>query len=149
MQLTSTAFKENELIPARYTCQGQGINPALQINNVPSEAISLVLTMYDPDAPSGNFVHWTLWNIPATTTDIDEANVTMGITEGLTSAGSAGYFGPCPGSGEHQYIFTLYAIDTTLKLKSETDLTGLKQAMNGHILTTTTLMGRYQKTPIA
>jgi len=149
MQLTSSDFKENMLIPARYTCQGQGINPELQINNVPSEAISLVLTMHDPDAPSGNFVHWLMWNIPATTTKIDEANVPKGVTEGITSASSAGYFGPCPGSGEHRYIFTLYALDTTLKLKSETDLTGLQLAIDDHILASTTLMGRYQKTAIA
>jgi hypothetical protein len=148
MKLTSTAFEDQGTIPVRYTCQGEGINPPLQITDVPIETVSLVLTIHDPDSPSGNYVHWTMWDISPTTTEIAEASVPNDAVEGITSAGKPGYVGPCPGNGVHRYIFTLYALDTKLKLNSEIDLTGLQQVIDGHILTSTTLMGRYEKTAI-
>src|SRR3989338_9651915 len=135
MKLTSPVFNHNGLIPAEYTCDGNDINPPLLISGVPSHTQSLVLIVDDPDAPAGDWVNWTIWNIDPKTTQIAENNVPQGAKEGLTSFDQTGYGGPCPPGGTHRYFFKLYALDIELKLPADTNKTKLLQTMNGHILT--------------
>lgn len=101
--------------------------------------------MHDPDAVSGDFVHWTLWDIPANTQDITANSVPVGAIQGLNSANQNKYMGPCPpaGSGTHRYMFELYALDKTLGLPLQTTRDQLKKAMDGHILAQHTLKGLF------
>src|SRR3989338_10824520 len=116
MNITSSAFKEGESMPAIYTCEGRNINPPLRFGNVPSTAVSLALIVDDPDAPMGTWVHWTMWNIDPAITEIGENSVPAGAVQGLTSSNKNAYGGPCPPSGTHRYFFKLYALDTLLDL---------------------------------
>lgn len=146
MNLTSPAFNNNQPLPTKYTCEGQGVNPPLAFTEVPAEAKSLALIMDDPDAPASTFTHWTLWNIDPKTTTINENSVPAGAAQGLTSVNELGYFPPCPPSGTHHYIFKLYALDILLNLPSQTSVAQLEEAMQGHILQTSQLIGLYKKT---
>lgn len=144
MKLTSTAFKDQESIPTEYTCKGEDKNPPLSISDVPQTAQSLALILDDPDAPSGTWTHWTLWNIPPTTTEIPENwTVPASITEGLTSFGKQEYGGPCPPSGIHHYQFKLFALDQTLDLPGNSTVEKLMSAMEGHVLDSALLIGTY------
>src|SRR3989344_3055678 len=96
MKITSSAFTHNSSIPKKYTCDGENINPPLEISDIPKEAKSLVLIVDDPDAPSGLWVHWTAWDIPSTTSTIFEHTAPMGATEGVTNFGRPGYGGAGP-----------------------------------------------------
>jgi len=145
MKLTSSAFEHNQKIPSQYTCDGENINPPLTISDVPQNAKSLVLIMDDPDAPSGDWVHWTAWNIAPQTTEIAENSTPAGAVEGLTSFGKPGYGGPCPPSGEHRYFFKIYALDINLDLTPKNDKRELLQAMEGHILDFAELIGLYSR----
>ena len=98
-----------------------------------------------PDAPAGTWVHWTIWNINPTTTEIAENSVPEGAVEGITSSGSAGYGGPCPPSGEHRYIFKLYALDAMLELDASADKAALEQEMQSYILGKADLTGLYRR----
>ncbi len=144
MKITSTAFTDGEKIPAEYTCDGQNINPPLTISGVPSGVKSLVLIVDDPDAPAGTWTHWTLWNIPPTTTEIAANSVPTGAVAGQTSFGQSGYGGPCPPSGSHHYWFKLYALDTTLNLPATTKVNDLMAATAGRIVTVAKLIGLYR-----
>ena len=146
MKLTSTAFADGEQIPSIYTCEGDNVNPPLTIKDIPAGAQSLVLVMLDPDSPNPPFVHWTMWNIEPDTTSIPERSVPDEAIEGVTSTGKPGYYGPCPGSGAHRYIFTLMALDTVLDLPATADDAQLQTAGKDHVLASTTLMGRFEKT---
>ncbi len=145
--IKSSAFKNNEFIPAKYTCEGENVNPLLEILNVPPETKSLVLIMDDPDAPSGTWDHWIMWNIDPKTHYIPEDSVPAGAVEGTTSFGRLGYGGPCPPRGDkpHRYMFKVYALDTVLDLKEGAVKAELEKAMAGHILDQTTLIGLYQR----
>ena len=145
MKISSSAFKNNQKIPSQYTCDGANINPPLTISDLPQNAQSLVLIMDDPDAPSGDWVHWLVWNINPQTKEIKENSVPPESTEGLTSFGNAGYGGPCPPSGEHRYFFKIYALDTKLDLMPEADKRELFQAMDGHVLASAELIGLYSR----
>jgi Raf kinase inhibitor-like YbhB/YbcL family protein len=142
--LSSSAFEDNGTIPSQYTCDGNSTSPPLAISGVPQTAKSLVLTVVDVDAPRGPFTHWTMWNIPTNVTAFS-AGEDMVFPQGITSAGTNGYKGPCPPSGTHRYFFTLYALDTTLNLDQNVTRSDLEQAMNGHIIDKTELMGRYSR----
>lgn len=146
MKLTSPVFADNQTIPAKYTCDGENINPPLEISDVPENAKSLVLIMDDPDAPAGIWMHWIMWNLDPATKIIAENSVPAGAVEGLTSFGQPGYGGPCPPSGVHRYFFKMYALDTMLDLPSATDKAGLEKAMQGHILVKAQLIGLYSRT---
>ncbi|MCL5436044.1 MAG: YbhB/YbcL family Raf kinase inhibitor-like protein, partial [Patescibacteria group bacterium] len=111
----------------------------------PAEAKSLVLIMDDPDAPSGIWTHWTVWNIPPQTSGIEENAFPSGSVQGVTSAGSTGYHGPCPPSGTHRYIFHLLALDGELALSSETRPEELWTAVDNHVLAQAVLTGLYSK----
>jgi Raf kinase inhibitor-like YbhB/YbcL family protein len=143
MKITSPAFNHNEALPAKYTCDGEGVNPPLSIADVPKNAKSLVLIFRDPDAPSGDFVHWTVWNIDPGLTEIAEKSA-PGV-EGITSYGKSGYGLPCPPSGTHRYTFHLYALDTLLDISPRIDASQLEKAMKGHILDKAELVGLYSR----
>lgn len=145
MKITSSAFENSDSIPAKYTCDGNDINPPLIFSDIPENAQSLVLIMDDPDAPMGTWVHWIVWNIDPGARGIPENSVPKGSIEGKTSWGRSGYGGPCPPSGTHHYFFKLYALDTQLDLSSDADKPQLEQAMQGHILAQAELIGPYQR----
>lgn len=145
MKLSSPAFGENGLIPAKYTCDGQDINPPLLIENVPPETKSLALIVDDPDAPSGMWVHWVVWNIDPNTTAINENSVPAGASQGLNNFRKHDFGGPCPPSGSHRYFFKIYALDTTINAGRNAVKTDIEKAMKGHILSQAQIMGRYAR----
>ena len=143
--ISSPAFKHNDHIPAKYTCDGADVSPPLLIANVPPAAKSLALIVDDPDAPAGTWVHWVLWNIDPKTTDLAENAVPSGAQQGLNDFRSHSYGGPCPPSGTHRYFFKLYALDSTLTLGANSTKAALEKAMKGHILAQTELIGLYKR----
>lgn len=145
MRISSPAFANGEFIPPKYTCDGKDVNPELHFDAVPAAAKSLVLLVDDPDSPSGNWLHWSLWNIPASVRVIREDTIPQGASEGETDFSEVGWGGPCPGSGEHEYRFIVYALDTTLNLPHASVRIAIEQAMAGHVISTATLTGRYQR----
>lgn len=145
MIIKSKAFENNEKIPAKYTCDGENINPPLEIEGMPQEAQSLVLISDDPDAPAGTWVHWLVWNIDPTTKKIEENSVPSGASEGITSFGRPGYGGPCPPSGTHHYYFKVYALDSKLDLSPAGNIDDLERAMDGHILDKAEIVGLYSR----
>ena len=151
MELTSSAFQEGGSIPSPYTCDGKDISPPLNWSAAPAGTKSFALIADDPDAPRGTWVHWVLWNLPATASEIKEAlpAITLlpsGALQGKNDSGDSGYGGPCPPSGTHRYFFKLYALDTVLSLKSGATKSQLEAAMKGHELAQVTLMGVYSRT---
>lgn len=145
MKIQSPAFGPLETIPVLYTCDGEDISPPLSFSEIPAEAKSLALVMDDPDAPTGTWVHWTLWDISPSIQGINEAGVPGGATEGKTSTGRAGYGGPCPPAGTHRYFFKLYALDAVLNLPASSGKEALEKAMEGHILSQAELVGLYNR----
>ncbi|MBI2613366.1 MAG: YbhB/YbcL family Raf kinase inhibitor-like protein [Candidatus Levybacteria bacterium] len=143
MKIVSSAFENNAKIPAKYTCDGENINPPLSFFDVPRDAKSLVLIMDDPDAPSKTWVHWVVYNIDPKTKEILENSVPKGAVLGITDFGKPGYGGPCPPSGVHRYFFKLYALDSLLDLPQESTKTQIGEVMQGHIIDKTQLIGLY------
>lgn len=148
MKLTSSAFENGGKIPSKYTCEGENINPPLEISALPSETKSLVLIVDDPDVPEHvrkdrMWVHWVVVDIPPTTRHITEDS-TPGIA-GKNTGGKLGYQGPCPPDREHRYFFKLYALDTLLKVPQGITKDHVEELMGGHILATAELMGKYEK----
>ena len=150
IKLTSEAFEDGGLIPAKYTCDGQDISPPLQWEEVPQGTRTIALICDDPDAPMGTFVHWVLFNSQADTTQLPE-NVPpekilpSGTKQGFTDFGRIGYGGPCPPSGTHRYFFKIYAVDANLDLPAGADKQQLLKAMEGHTLAQGQLMGKYKR----
>ena len=148
MRLTSTAFKHLGSIPSKYTCDGDEVNPPLTIEDVPKSAKSLVLIMDDPDAVkvAGKiWDHWVVWNIAPTTKIIAENSVPEGAVQGRNSWSTNTYGGPCPPHGEHRYVFKLYALDITLNPTTSATKKDVEQAMKGHVLEQTELVGVYKR----
>lgn len=143
MTLSSPAFSEGGHIPTIYTCKGANINPPLVIQRVSPTAESLVLIMEDPDAPVQTFFHWLMWNIPPKNFVLIEDTLPEGAVQGINNFGHKNYDGPCPASGSHRYIFTLYALDTTLTLPEGTGIVELKQILSDHVIGETQLTGIY------
>lgn len=139
--LASSAFKDNGAIPEKYTCKGENISPPLEISDVPEGTGSFAIIMHDPDAPSGDFTHWTIWNIDPSVTKFEENIVPATATEGQTEFGKMGYGGPCPPSGTHHYIFDLYALKTKLNLPAGSSRAQLETSMQGQIVAQTKLVG--------
>lgn len=146
MKLTSSAFAHEQSIPKPYSCDGNNNNPPLTISDVPENAKSLVLIMYDPDVPNAahNFDHWLVFNMPSTTKEIKEASNPEGIM-GQNGRGQSLYSGPCPPEGEHRYFFKLYALDIILELPEGASRQQIETAMQNHILAEAELMGRYRR----
>ncbi len=145
MRLTSSVFLYNEKIPVKYSCDAQSVNPPLAISNVPKNAKSLIIIVNDPDAPSGDFVHWIVYNIPPQTTEIVENSVPTGALQAVNGAGKPEYMGMCPPSGTHRYFFTLSALDITLSVPQTANKSDIQKAMEGHIVGTSLLVGLYSR----
>jgi hypothetical protein len=151
MKIRSTAFSHEGKIPSKYTCDGENMNPELQISEVPSNAKSLALIMDDPDIPEfvkqkfdiTVFDHWILFNIKPDAKKISE-NTAPGI-QGKNSRGEAKYAGPCPPDKEHRYFFKLYALDISLNLPEGATKEQVLSAMKGHLLAEAGLMGKYER----
>lgn len=142
LDVTSKVFQANGSMPTKYTCEGEDINPPLEIVGIPDSAKSLALIMDDPDAPGRTWLHWTVWNIPVTN-QVRENEVPG--KQGRNDFGRNNYGGPCPPSGTHRYFFKVYALDTVLALKEGSSRQALEQAMHGHIVAYGELVGLYKK----
>ena len=150
IEITSTAFTNESDIPERYTCKSENVSPALAWGKPPAGTQSFALIMDDPDAPGGTWVHWVLFNIPASARGLPEAFpsdavLPDGSMSGDSSFGGPGYVGPCPPSGTHRYFFKLYALDETLAISAGANKGELEKAMVGHILAEGELMGTFSK----
>jgi Raf kinase inhibitor-like YbhB/YbcL family protein len=143
MKLTSASFRDGQPIPRQFTCDGAGVHPQLGISDVPEGAKSLALIVDDPDAPNGDFVHWVVFNMDPATSEIPEASVPPGSVEGRTSLNRPGWTSPCPPSGTHHYQFKLYALDAMLGLMASSTKKDLADAMEGHVVGQTMLVGTY------
>ena len=144
LKISSPAFKDGTLMPRKYTCQGDDISPPLVISGLSQNARSLVLIVYDPDAPMGNWDHWVMWNIPLVGS-IGEGTVPAGALQGVNSFGDIRYGGPCPPSGTHRYVFKLYALDTLIGLEEGATRSSVEDAMKGHVIDSAQLTGLYRK----
>ena len=150
IELTSSAFSQGKAIPKKYSCKGDDVSPALAWGEPPAGTKSFALIMDDPDAPLGTWVHWVLFNIPASTRELPEAfpsdaALPDGSVSGTSSFNKTGYGGPCPPSGTHRYFFKLYALDETLAISAGANKGELEKAMTGHILAKGELMGTFTK----
>lgn len=152
IQITSAAFHEGEVIPEQYTCDGDNVSPPLRWGRLPKDSQSLALICEDPDAPSGTFVHWLIFNLPPIVSDLPEAlpaTETLeetGAIQGRNDFNNIGYDGPCPPpSNSHRYFFRLYALDTKLQLRAGATKREFERAIEGRILAEGHLMGTYQR----
>lgn len=148
--LKSSSFDNEELIPSKYTCDGDNISPQLSWEKAPEGSNTFALIMEDPDALGGLFVHWIFFNIPAEYNSLPEdvtvtKNVPVNSMQGTNHYGDIGYGGPCPPTGTHRYYFRLYALDTALRLDEKAGKKDLMKAMEGHILAEAVLMGKYRR----
>ncbi|OGO32089.1 MAG: hypothetical protein A2136_03300 [Chloroflexi bacterium RBG_16_54_11] len=143
IQITSSAFKDGDKVPSRYTCDDQNVSPPLAWTGIPTGTKSLTLIMDDPDAPAGTWVHWVLYNLPPSLAGLEQG-ISGGGTDGKNDFTRTGYGGPCPPKGSnHRYFIKLYALDTVLDLKAGATKGQLESQMSGHILAQGQLMGRY------
>jgi Raf kinase inhibitor-like YbhB/YbcL family protein len=150
-QLTSTAFEADGAIPAKYTCAGANVSPALAWTEPPPGTQSFVLVVDDPDAPAATPpVHWLVYAIPAMQRGLQEATLRKAtlpnnVKQGKNSAGKVGYGGPCPDPGKvHHYFFKLYALDYTPDLKAKMKIADVEAALKDHVLAKSELIGRFQ-----
>ena len=142
LTVTSPAFDGNSMIPVKYTCDGDDVNPPLSIEGIPEGTKSLVLVVDDPDAPMGTWDHWIVWNI-SPTNNIEEKTV-PGV-EGLNDFGKHSNGGPCPPHGRHRYFFKVYALDKKLALNSNSGKKDVEKAMKDHVLAKGELVGFYRR----
>jgi Raf kinase inhibitor-like YbhB/YbcL family protein len=151
LKVTSSAFESGQGIPVRFTCEGADSSPPLRWAGVPADAKSLALICDDPDAPVGTCVHWVLYDLPASTVEMNEKVPTSetlpsGAKQGVNDFKRVGYGGPCPPPGKpHRYYFKLYALDTNLGLKPRATKAELLRAMKGHLLADSELIGTYRR----
>jgi hypothetical protein len=145
MKITCPILKENNHLTSKYTCDGDNINPPLEISDIPEEAKSLVLVVDDPDAPGGTFTHWLVWNIHPVIKKIEENDIPLDAVEGVNSAGDAGYMAPCPPTGTHRYRFKLYALDKYLSLKKTATQEEVEKNANKNLIEKSELITKYQR----
>jgi len=149
LALSSPAFSNGGSIPKKFTCDGPDVSPQLAWSESAAATKSFALLVDDPDAPVGNWNHWTAWNLPATSQGLPEgvskdARLADGTEQGRNDFGKTGYNGPCPPPGKpHRYYFKLFALDTNLDLKAGSRKKELEAAMKGHVLTQAEWMGTY------
>lgn len=151
--ITSSAFAEGAEIPVKYSCHGQNVSPPLDWSQGPAGTASFALIMDDPDAAA--YTHWVIFNLPQDAHGLPEAlpkdgQLASGALQGKIASGGIGYpigyFGPCPPKGSpHHYRFTLYALDTSLDLAAGASKEQVLQAMEGHVLAQSQLIGIYQR----
>lgn len=151
LSIESPAFENNAHIPRVYTADGEDRSPPLRWSGVPKEAKTLTLIVEDPDAPSGTFVHWVAFNIPATIDHLSEGtehrgDYTDGTLQGRNGFDRVGYGGPQPPKGQsHRYVFKLYALDDRLQLEPDVGREDVERAMQGHVLDSTQLTAHYAR----
>jgi len=144
MEITSSAFKDGDFIPAKYSKNGGDISPPLSFVDIPNDAKSLALVCHDPDAPiEGGFTHWVVWGISPEISEILEGTFPSESVQGLNDRQISGWTGPQPPSGTHRYIFYLYCLGANLDLSRNTMRSDLLTAIEGHIIETATLTGLY------
>ncbi len=147
MNLTSSAFENSKPIPRKYTGDGQDVSPPLSWSGAPERTAGCALVCDDPDAPQPDpWVHWVVYGIPADCASFPEGSC-GGAKEGVNSGGGNGYMGPSPpqGHGVHHYYFRLYALDEDLDLQAGASREDLAEAMEGHVLAKTELVGTYER----
>ncbi|MGZ6029330.1 MAG: YbhB/YbcL family Raf kinase inhibitor-like protein [Myxococcaceae bacterium] len=144
-ELTSTAFADGAAIPSKYTGDGAGLSPPLAWSFLPEGTKSLALIVHDPDAPSGDFIHWVAWNIDPEPGGLGEGQAAP--DEGANGRGDTGYMGPSPpaGHGAHRYFHELSAVDEILDLSPGASREELEAALDGHVLGKAQLMGTYER----
>jgi Raf kinase inhibitor-like YbhB/YbcL family protein len=150
MQLLSPAFENGGYIPAKYTCDGADISIPLLFRNLPEGTRSIAVIMDDPDAPMGVFVHWVIYDIPATLEGLPEGippapELEGGIKQGINDFGRIGYGGPCPPNGAHRYFIKAYALDVVLGVEPGLSKPQLLRLISGHVLDEAVLMGIYER----
>ena len=150
LELTSPAFVQDGALPVSYSCDGGDVSPALAWTEPPAGTKSFALIMDDPDASATPWVHWVIFNIPASTRGLEEglptdAQLSDESIQGKASPYTTGYHGPCPPGGTHHYVFKLYALDTKLDLDETANKDALLEAMEGHILANDELIGTFSR----
>jgi Raf kinase inhibitor-like YbhB/YbcL family protein len=150
MKISSSSFKEGEMIPSKYTCDGDNISPHLTWISYPENTISFAIISDDPDAPAGDWVHWVVYNIPTSVNELKEnfpkdKTFENGTKQGTTDFGRTGYDGPCPPNGTHRYYFKLYALDIPINKDAGMTKQELLKAMEGHIVAEVQLIGKYKR----
>ncbi len=150
MEVSSIAFKDNGFIPKQHTCDGAGFSPPLQWRDIPEGTRSLAMICDDPDAPGGMFVHWVIYNIPPNIQQFAEniahvERLSFGAIQGKNDFGMIGYGGPCPPKGVHRYFFRLFALDETLEMGPGSSKDRLLEEMNGHLIGTCQIIGKYKR----
>lgn len=149
LTISSPSFSNGGDIAKKFTCDGEDVSPQLTWSAPPSGTKAFALLVDDPDAPVGNWNHWTMWNIPESTRSLAEGvnkvpRLPDNSEQGMNDFHKPGYNGPCPPSGKpHRYYFKLFALDTKLTLKPGAAKRDLEAAMKGHILGQAEWMGRY------
>jgi len=152
--ITSEAFEDGGSIHRRFTCDDADVSPALAWDGVPEGTESFALIVDDPDAPDPDapkmtWVHWVLYNIPASATELPEGVASDGLPSGTREGHNdwkrTGYGGPCPPIGRHRYYFKLYALDTVLPDLGETTKDEVNEAADGHVIARAVIMGTYQR----
>jgi hypothetical protein len=149
--LKTSAFEPGGTIPAKFTCSGEDVSPALTWSGAPAATKSFALIVDDPDAPSGTFTHWLIFNLPPQTHELPQGvpksdEVTGGARQGQNDFQRIGYSGPCPPPGKpHRYFFHFYALNAALNVPAGASRRELEQAMQSHILAQTDLMGRFER----
>ncbi len=148
--VTSSAFGEGGRIPSDFTCDGADMSPPIEWSGVPANAQSLAVIADDPDAPSGDWVHWLVYDLPPSVTQLPAGipgggKLSGGGSHGRTDFGALGYGGPCPPRGAHRYFFKVYALDVMLHLKPGVTKKELLKAMQGHVLAEGRLVGTYER----
>lgn len=145
LHVTSSAFSEGQPIPEKYSCDGRNLSPPLKWSGAPEKTKSLAIIADDPDAPSGTFTHWVLYDLPAKTSELKEGSSGAG-KEGVNSFKKMGYGGPCPPpNGAHRYVFHVYALDIDSVGKAGLSKQGVSAAMKGHVLAEGQLIGKYKR----
>ncbi len=151
LTISSPDFKNNDFLPAKFTGEGQDISPALDWENVPTNTVSIAIIMDDPDAPSGLFTHWIIFNIPSVSKGLPQAIPNKpvmkdNLMQGKNSAGTIGYYGPYPPPGmSHRYQFHLYALDKIINAKAGASRKEALDAMQGHVISSAMITGIYQR----
>ncbi|HUU06460.1 MAG TPA: YbhB/YbcL family Raf kinase inhibitor-like protein [Patescibacteria group bacterium] len=142
MKITSPDFRNNEMIPKKFTCEGEDASPCLVIEGIPPQAKSLALIVDDPDAPMGTWVHWVVYDMPPAGR-IEQDSVPG--KQGMNDFGKRKYGGPCPPSGTHRYFFKVFALDAMLNLKEGLSKKELEHLLQRHILEKAELVGLYKR----
>jgi Raf kinase inhibitor-like YbhB/YbcL family protein len=147
MNITSSAFELDGIIPDKFTQYAENRSPPLEFDAIPEDSRSLALIIDDPDAPPEKLTHFVAFNIDPHTTGFEENHIPERVQLGLNSYGQVGYSGPKPAEGEHMYYFRLYALDQHLDLPPGASRQEVERAMSGHVIAQAELFGRYA-TPV-